>query len=358
MAFLKRSQSRTKASPASCLAGIDDYISSQIAANGPGLALAIIAGGSIIHASAYGLANAVKGQPIQEDTIFHFGSCGKQFTGLGILMLAEEGKLDLDDPIGEHIPLIAGFGPRVTVRRLLHHSSGIRDLYDEHGVKQLLARPAPPTNADLIRTYADLGCPMAATEIEPGERFSYSNSGYELLGSVIEEVSGQSYHDFFERRVFDPLKMRDTFSIPDPRTSSVRAATGYIRDNSGHLIEAGATGLDNLVGSGSFYTSLPDLCRYDQALRTNCLVSAANLEEAFTSGRMNDGSPANYGFGWFLTVQNDISLAYHEGGWNGCRSFMCYCLDRPLSIYMLSNHPEVDLFAIARTALTPSLGDL
>jgi CubicO group peptidase (beta-lactamase class C family) len=354
MAILKRSPSRTKASAAKCLAEIDDYISSQIAADGPGLAHAIIASGSIIHASACGLAKVAKGQPIQVDTIFHFGSCGKQFTGLGILMLAGEGKLDLDDPIGKHIPSVGEFGPKVTLRRLLHHTSGIRDLYDEDGVKHLLARCMLPTNADLIRTYADLGCPMAVTEMEPGETFSYSNSGYELLGAVIEAVSGQSYHDFFETRLFDPLKMRDTFSIPDPRTASGRAATGYIRDSSGHFIEAGATGLDGLVGSGSFYTSLPDLCRYDQALRTNRLVSAAGLEEAFTSGRTNDGSPANYGFGWFLAAEDDFSLAYHEGGWNGCRSFMCYCLDRPLSIYMLSNHPELDLYEIADVALQVS----
>ena len=187
---------------------------SQIAADGPGLALAVAGCGGAVRSAAYGLANVRNGLAVKPDTIFHLASCGKQFTGLGILMLAEEGKLHLDDPVCKHIPLIAGFGPRVTIRKLLHHTSGIRDLYDEDGVKQVLARCEQPVNADVIRTYADLGCPMAEQGIEPGDTFSYSNSGYELLGAVIEEVSGQRYHDFFasarvrsaenERHIFSP----------------------------------------------------------------------------------------------------------------------------------------------------------
>jgi CubicO group peptidase (beta-lactamase class C family) len=347
MAFLKRSRSRATAM---YVPRLYDYISSQIEADGPGLALAIIGGCSTVHASAHGLADVASGRPIELHTIFHLGSCGKQFTGLGILMLAREGKLDLDDPIGKHIPLAAGFGPGVTIRRLLHHTSGIRDLYDEDGVEQLLARCSRPTNADLICAYADLGCPMAEQELEPGDAFSYSNSGYELLGAVIEKISRQSYHDFFAERVFDPLKMKDSFSVPDSRIDSPRCATGYTRDG-GKLIEAGCTELDNLVGSGSFYTSVSDLCRYDHALRTNSLASAASMEKAFAGGRTNDGSPTNYGFGWYLHERDGLSFAEHEGAWNGFRSYMCYCLDRPLSIYILSNHPEANLIEIADVAI-------
>jgi len=349
MVFLQRAQSRSRAAPFQRLrsARIDDHIAGQIDADGPGLALAVVADGSLIHTAGYGLADVRRGLPIKRDTIFHLASCGKQFTGLGILTLAEERKLRLDDPLGKHIPSLAGFGPRMTLRQLLHHTSGIRDLYDEHGTRQMLARCARPTSADLIRTYAALGCPMAQEGSEPGDTFSYSNSGYELLGAVIERVSGQSYHDFFATRVFDRLGMRDTFSIPDRRIDDPRCAVGYTLAAGGELTEAGGSALDNLVGSGSFYTTVADLCLYEQALRMNSLVNEASMKEAFTGGQKNGGHPTNYGFGWYLSAKDGISFADHEGAWNGFRSYVCYGLDRPLSVFVLSNHPEVDLLAVA-----------
>jgi CubicO group peptidase (beta-lactamase class C family) len=329
---------------------IDDYIARQIQADGPGLALAIVADGAVVHSATFGLANLRKG-PVKLDTIFHLASCGKQFTALGILMLAEEGKLDLDDPVGKHIPSIAGFGPGVTLRKLLHHTSGICDLYDENGVKRLLERCARPANDDVIRTYADLGCPMAELEIAADGIFSYSNSGYELLGAVIEEVSGQPYHDFFAKRVFEPLKMKDTFSVPDRRIHDPRCATGYLLGERGELIEARASELDGLMGSGSFYTTVSDLCLYDRALRSNLLISEASKKKAFTAAPTNEGSGIGYGFGWYLGTRAGISFADHEGTWNGFQSYICYYIDRPLSIFMLSNDPEVDLLEIADTAM-------
>jgi CubicO group peptidase (beta-lactamase class C family) len=352
MAFPKYSRPTSKAAHVRAVrpAQIDDYVIRQIDAHGPGLALAVTASGTVVHAASHGLANIRTCRPIEQDTIFHLASGGKQFTGLGILLLAEQGELQLGDPISKHIPLLAGFGSRVTIRDLLHHTSGVRDLYDNEGIKQILARCERPANADLIRTYADLGCPMARAGIAPGDAFRYSNSGYELLGALIEQVSGQSYRDFFATRVFNPLNMKDTFSIPHPRIDSSRYASGYERNSRGELTEAGSTALDNLVGSGSFYTTVSDLCRYDQALRNNSLVSAAGAAEAFTSGRTNDGYPTNYGFGWYLWARDGISFADHEGSWNGFRSYIRYCLNRPLSVFVLSNHPEIDLFKVTNVA--------
>jgi CubicO group peptidase (beta-lactamase class C family) len=329
---------------------LDDYVASQIESDGPGLAIAVVASGAVVHSAGYGLADVREDVPVTPDTIFHLASCGKQFTGLGILMLAEEHKLRLDDPIGKHIPSLTGFGPRATLRQLLHHTSGIRDLYGEDGVEEVLARSEQPINADVIRTYAELGCPMEKAGLEPGDTFSYSNSGYDLLGSVIERVSGQTYHDFFARRVFDRLGMKDTFSVPDRRIDDPRCAIGYTLSKRGKLIEARGNEFDNLVGSGSFYTTASDLCLYDQALRATSLVSEASMAEAFTSGRTNDGNLTNYGFGWYLGEQDGISFADHEGEWNGFHSYICYCLDRPLSIFVLTNEPEVDLIEVADVA--------
>src|SRR5215471_14578364 len=326
---------------------VDDYVAKQIRADGPGLALAVVESGAVVHAAGYGLADVASARPIAPETIFHLASCGKQFTGLGIVMLAEERKLGFDDPIGKHFAPLAGFGPKVTLRQLLHHTSGIRDFYDDAGVDEVLSRWQRPTNADMIRLYAELGCPMAYDGIRPGDEFSYSNSGYDLLGAVIEQAAGQSYHDFFQTRVFGPLNMKDTFSAPDPRERDARRASGYNLDERGELMEQGGSEFDALVGSGSFYTTIGDLCRYDQALNENALISAAGMRDMLTSGRTNDGSPTNYGFGWYLGVYQGMPFADHEGAWIGFRAYIARYLERPLSIYALSNHPELDFAELA-----------
>jgi CubicO group peptidase (beta-lactamase class C family) len=329
---------------------MDDYIAGKLGGGDPGFSLAIVEAGAIVHAAGYGLADVRRNVAIEPDTILHLASSGKQITGIGILMLAEEGKLSPDDPIGRHLPPLSGFGPKVTLRQLLRHTSGIRDLYDESGVEEVMARSERPANADIIRTYVELGCPMARRGIKPGDEFVYSNSGYDLLGSVIERVSGQAYHDFFQARVFDPLGMKDTFSVPDRRINDRRRACGYELDGDGNLIEAEENSFDNIVGSGSFYTTALDLCHYDKALASNALVSPASMREALTSGRTNDGELTNYGFGWYVGEYEGMRFADHQGEWIGNYSYICRYLDRPLSIFLLSNHPNVDLVDIANVA--------
>jgi CubicO group peptidase (beta-lactamase class C family) len=331
-------------------AQIDEYIAEQIRPDGPGLALAVAETGTIAHAAGYGLADLANGRPIAPETIFHFASCGKQFTALGILMLAEERKLTLEDPIGKHLPALAKFGAGVTLRRLLNHTSGIRDFYDEEGIDEVLARSGRPTNADVIRLCSDLGCPMMEDGIEPGDTFSYGNTGYDLLGATIERISGQSYHDFFQHRVFGPLGMKDTFSVPDTRVEDPRCAVGYVLDDRDNFAEQGGSEFDNLVGSGSFYTTVFDLCRYDQALRTNSLIGAAALREAMIPGRTNDGQFTEYGLGWYLADYEAMALAEHKGEWTGFYTYMVRYLDQPLSIFALSNHPDLNLVDVANVA--------
>jgi CubicO group peptidase (beta-lactamase class C family) len=336
---------------------VDDSIAALVPADGPGLALAVTASGAVVHAAGYGLSDLRSGSPVAPDTIFHLASCGKQFTGLGILMLAEERRLGLDDPLGKYIPALSGFGSLVTIRTLLHHTSGIRDMYDEIGTAELLARNERPTNADLIRTYAALGCPMARRRIRPGDEFSYSNSGYELLGSVIEQAARRPYRDFFEAGVFAPLGMRDTFSVPDRRVADRRCATGYVLDDTGAVGEDSGSEFDGLVGSGSFYTTVLDLCRYEEALRTHRLVSEASLDEAFTSGQTNDREDTGYGFGWYLGSQDGAEFADHQGEWNGHYAYICHYLDRPAGIFVLSNNPDVDPVEVANLAADAYAGE-
>jgi CubicO group peptidase (beta-lactamase class C family) len=331
-------------------AQMDDYIAGKVSARGPGFSLAIVKSGAIAHAAGYGLADVRRGVAAAPDTIFHLASSGKQLTGLGIMMLAEAGKLKVDDPVSQHLPWLSRFSPKVTLRQLLQHTSCIRDFYDETGVEEVMARSERPTNADIIRTYVDLGCPMARRGLQPGDECAYSNSGYELLGSVIERVSGQSYHDFFQTRVFDPLGMTDSFSVPDRRVGDRRCARGYVLDDNDNIVEAEGSAFDSLIGSGSFYTTILDLYRYDQALASNKLVSATSMEQALTSGRTNNGELTTYGFGWYVGTYEGMRFADHKGEWAGNYSYICRYLDQPLSIYLLSNHPAVDLVDVTNIA--------
>jgi CubicO group peptidase (beta-lactamase class C family) len=312
-------------------AAIDRIVRRHVRAGGPGLALAVIANGEVVHLAGYGLANIAKRTPVTPRTQFHIASCGKQITALGIMTLKRAGKLRTGDHIGRHIPELGGFPKSVTIRRLLHHLSGVHDFYDDDGERKLLALSRHPVNEDVIRLYAVLDWPMG----KPGI-FAYSNSGYDLLGCVIERVSGQSYRDFFARRVFGPLGMRDTFSLP-ARLGGARIATGYEKER-GRLAAQSGSPLDAICGSGSFYSTAADLCRYEAALASNRLVRAATLREAFKSGIDRRRKPTGYGFGWELVDD----FVEHGGAWSGFVSHIRRYRDGRLSIYVVSNNPGID----------------
>jgi CubicO group peptidase (beta-lactamase class C family) len=300
----------------------------------PGLAIAVIKDRKVVHLAGYGSADLETATPITPQTQFHMASCGKQFTALGIMMLKEKSRLAFDDHIGKHIPELSGYPEGMTIRRLLHHLSGIPDLYETRLERKLLTLSRHPTNRDVIRLLASLGCPMART----GGRFSYSNTGYDLLGSVIERVSGQSYREFFRARVFAPLGMDDTFSLPAAaRLARRQCAIGYQKKRRGFVAETEHR-LDGICGSGSIYSTAADLCRYEAALAAGRLVSEATMRTALRSGVRDDGSPTGYGFGWAVTAD----FIEHSGEWIGFVSHMRRYRRRRLSIYVLSNTTSVN----------------
>jgi CubicO group peptidase (beta-lactamase class C family) len=320
---------------------IDKIISRKIRPASPGMAIVVILDGKTVHSAGYGLSNLDSGIPVTPNTRFHMASCGKQFTGLGIMMLKEEGKLKFDDPIGKHIPELSGLPKGLTIRRLLHHLSGVRDLYSNDDTKRRLLALSPlPTNEDLVRFYATMDRPMTKRR---GMHW-YNNTGYDLLGCVIERVSGQPYDEFFRTRVFDPLGMKDTFS-PSAKASPRRRrlATGYEYDKLKKRFNvASRSSLDSICGSGSFYSTVSDLCRYEAALAGNRLVSAATMRSALRSGIDRQGRKIGYGFGWRLAAH----FAEHSGHWKGFAAHQRRYRDRQLSIYVLSNNPAVDPWAI------------
>jgi len=192
----------------------------------PGATVIVTRQGRTLLTAAYGLADLEHGTPLTPHSIFHIASVGKSFTALSVLVLLDENKLCLDDPIGSYLPELRRFGQGVTVRRLLQHTSGIPDYYDDEDLgERLKKRSSQPRNTDTLALLAEEG----EIQFTPGERFSYSNTGYEVLGVLIERLSGQPYPLFTQERIFNPLGMTSTFSLPDPvRRADPRIVHSYV----------------------------------------------------------------------------------------------------------------------------------
>jgi len=248
-------------------------------------------------------------------------------------MLAEQGKLNFNDPIGKYIPELERFGEKVTILRLLQHTSGIPDYFDnnEELLKKLYERAERPTNDDVIAVLSKFGDLL----FEPGEIRSYSNTGYEMLGSLIERVSGQSYTRFLEENIFASLGMVHTFSVPDPaRMTDPNIAISYTRGEDGKIKAYEVDPLENLVGSGSVYSTVEDMYLYDQAMYTDKLVKQSDLAEVLKPPVLNNGQEASQGGAWRLGSSEFMG---YSGHWLGFVSIYARDTNQQFSIMAFFN---------------------
>jgi CubicO group peptidase (beta-lactamase class C family) len=323
-------------------ADIEATVASYFSSDAPGGVVMVIQDGKIIHQNGYGLANIEDATVITPNTIFHLGSVGKQFTAMGIMMLAEDGALNYDSAVVEYLPELDWMGEEVTIRHLLHHTSGILSYDDSDEMYEALLDSAEqPSNQDLVNVLADLGGFLT----EPGEVYEYNNAGYDILGAVIERLSGQTYADFMQERIFDKLGMEDSFALPnDARLQGANVAESYyLEDNMPIAYESDP--LDNLNGSGSIYSNLHDMFLYDQALQTNLLVTQETLNEAHVSGVLNNGESINYGFAVDLATYKGANYIGHAGAWLGFDSYYLYLPEKNVSVVVLLNFDYLDLSA-------------
>jgi CubicO group peptidase (beta-lactamase class C family) len=332
---------------------VDSIMTRSIHPDEPGASVIVIQDGQVIHAGAYGLADLASHRPNRLGSMYHMASTGKQFTALALLMLSEDGKLSLDDPIGKYFPELARFGAALTIRQMLHHTSGIPDYYDDTtGYHRLLAINPEPTNTDIVHLYADWGSARPA-----GETFVYSNAGFDLLGSLVEKLSGQSLDAFLQRRIFGPLGMTSSFSLWNPsRFADTMRSRGYDREGS-HWIANDRDPLDHLVGSGSVYSSVLDLYRYDQALYTDTLVQQSTLAQAFEPIRLSNGQLEPYGFGWRLDTRQGVHYVHHGGSWEGYLSHILRAPSRRFSIFVLQNRTDLNPETFANAIFDLYLAD-
>ncbi|HEX2139474.1 MAG TPA: serine hydrolase domain-containing protein [Woeseiaceae bacterium] len=299
----------------------------------PGAAVMVIQDGEIVHRAGYGYANVEDRRLIDADTAFRLASVSKQFTAMAVMLLAEDGRLAYDDPVSRHLPSLESF-PGVTIRHLMTHTGGLPEYYDV-----IDTSGGMPTNADALALLSTLG----GTVFVPGERYEYSNPGYDMLAPLVASVAGRDFAAFMRERIFSPLSMNGTLVHDHTRPEVPRRATGYRPDEHGssYLLDDDDP-LNGIVGSGGVYSTLNDLYRWDQALYGDALVSRATLEEAFTPALLNDGTPSDYGFGWRIEEHEGHRRVRHGGSWVGFRTHIARCPDERFTVIILSNRADLD----------------
>jgi CubicO group peptidase (beta-lactamase class C family) len=308
--------------------------------------------GQIIYNKSFGLANEATQEKLTENSVFELASVSKQFTAMAIMILSEQGKLKLKDPIGKYIPELA-FYKNVTVGNLVHHTGGLADYMEE--MDGVFDKNKIATNNDIIQIFAEKKPKIL---FKPNSKFEYSNTGYALLATIIERTSGLSYGEFLDKNIFKPLDMKSTL-VYNRRYAPKKVdhyALGYIYsekldkyvlpddvEDSKMVIW-----LDGIVGDGCVNSTVLDLLKWDRALYTNKLLSPEGMKQVFTSGILKDKTKSNYGSGWFLEDLKDFGkIVKHSGGWPGYRTYIERHIDSDKTIIILQNHNDVS-FALDR----------
>jgi CubicO group peptidase (beta-lactamase class C family) len=317
---------------------VDVYIHAEMAKQHvPGLALLVSRDGRVVRSQGYGLANVELQVPVKPETLFQSGSVGKQFTATAVMMLVEEGKIGLDDPLTKYFPDAPATWNQVTIRELLSHTAGFTDYPKDFDMRK------DYTEADLIKIVE--GLPLA---FPPGASWSYSNLGFLTLGIVIHKVTGEFYGDFLQERIFRPLDMSTTRIISEADIVPNRSA-GYQLVKGELKNQEWVSPMVNTTADGSLYFSILDLAKWDAALYTEKLLKRSSLEQMWTVVKLSNGQPnsGQYGFGWFIEIKNGHRVVEHAGSWQGFETQISRYVDDKLTVVVLDNLADSDPEALA-----------
>jgi CubicO group peptidase (beta-lactamase class C family) len=306
---------------------VDEYVKSEMQRrNIPGLSLAVVRGGEILHAKGYGLSNVELSVAASPETIYQSGSVGKQFTATLAMMLVEEGKLSLDDRIGKHIAGAPDIWKDITLRHLLTHTSGLSNsLYQKIDMRR------DYTEDELVQEIAAL--PL---DFQPGEKWNYSNPGYVMLGILIHKVTGKFYGDLLREKIFEQLGMT-TARIIDEADIIPHRAAGYRLVDGALKNQEWVAPMLNRTADGALYLTVLDMAKWDAALSTEKLLKKASLDLMWTPAKLNDGKTVPYGFGWMFADLRGHRIIQHGGGWQGFSTHIARYVDKKLTVIVLTN---------------------
>jgi len=301
----------------------------------PGAALLVLKDGQPVVARGFGLANLEDSIAVTAQTNFRLASITKQFTAASILLLAEDGKLGLDDPVKRWLPSLPKAADAITLRQLLSHTSGLIDYEDvmPADVKGQLH------DIDVLHILEG----QDRTYFAPGSSYRYSNSGYSLLALIVGKASGQDFASFLRQRIFLPLGMKNTVALEEGRSSVVNRAYGY-SETDGRWERTDQSSTSAVLGDGGIYSSIDDLARWDAALYDERLLKAASLKLAFSPAtRTDEPHVPYYGFGWRI----DGDTLWHSGESIGFRNVILRFPKEKLTVLLLSNRNDPEPYATA-----------
>lgn len=311
---------------------VDECIDAYTKTGGFSGSVFIARGGKILLSKGYEMANYEYDLPNTPQTKFLLGSVTKQFTAMAIMQLQEKGLLDVNDPINKYIPDYAN-GEKITVHHLLTHTSGIPSFTDFPEYEQTMMIPSPVEKT--IERFKD-----KPLEFAPGEKFKYSNSGYILLGYIIEKVSGKSYEEFLKENIFQPLGMINTGYAHNSEIIKHRAS-GYAPSDSG-IVNAAYIDMSIPFSAGALYSTNEDLYLWHRALYTEELVKKSTLDKIFTPFK------ENYGYGWVIDTLFNRKRITHGGGINGFSNNITRYVDDDVCVIVLSNFELAQVGKICR----------
>ncbi|HSS51197.1 MAG TPA: serine hydrolase [Thermoanaerobaculia bacterium] len=339
---------RAAAPPGDLAAYSEHLLATTYPADQPGAAALVMKDGQVVLRKGFGMANLELGIPVSPDMVFELGSITKQFTAASILLLQERGQLRVEDEITKYLPDFPTHGQKITVENLLTHTSGIPSYT---GLPEWMPRVREDMKlTDLIAMFKD-----KPLEFTPGEKWEYDNSGYILLGAIIEKVSGKSYEQFVEEEIFQKLGMAHSRYGHAEEIVPLRAA-GYEKDDKG-FYNARYLSMTQPYAAGSLMSTVDDLAIWDRALSSETLLKKASLDRMFTAVKIKSGLSTHYGYGMGVSEVAGKRFLAHGGGIFGFVTIIARVPDERLLVVILSNNeasnppPEALALRIAAKAL-------
>ena len=298
----------------------------------PGAVVAVMKDGEIVYQRGYGSANLEYDIPITPSTVFLVASVSKQFTAFAVAMLADQGLLSLDDDVRQYVPELPDYGKPITIRHLIHHTSGLRDEFD------LLAMAGYHMDDVITKeTILDLAYRQQALNFMPGREHLYSNTGYTLLAEIVERVTGQSFRAWTTENLFKPLGMAHSHFHDDHQMIVKNGAQGYHQD--GGSFKKQVVNYAS-VGASGLYTTVEDLARWVQNFEDGGVGGPRVLAQVNTQGRLDKGDTLSYAFGQNVGQYKGLVRVSHSGSHRGFRTFLLRFPTRRLAVILLSNLDE------------------
>ncbi len=339
---------------------IDAVFSAVTSPDAPGLAVLVRKNGQDVFERGYGVHDLHSKAKIDAHSNFRLASFTKQFTAMAVMLLVHDGKMRYDETLTEIFPDFPAYGKPITIRNLLNHTSGLPDYEDlmdaeEKAKGAIWTREKQIQDAEVL----ELLKKEKNGKFAPGASWSYSNSGYVVLGLIVAKVSGHTYGEFLRARIFAPLKMNQTIVFEKEKNTVANRAFGHTKENDA-LKESDQSATSATLGDGGVYSNLEDLAKWDDALRNHTLLSEKEFQPALTLEKLNDGSepywpkepnddnlhpgkPVAYSFGWFLDPYQGRPRMWHTGSTMGFRTVIERFTDSSgLTVIILCNRTDLE----------------